>query len=61
MPKQKIETIQVGKIHGDKQEVRVNDKLYEFKWSLSPNTIIEKLSNIYEFDWESIKEVEERW
>lgn len=61
MPKEKVESIVVGKIHGDKQEVYINGNYHEYKWDLSPYDIIDILSEFYDFSSQDEKDLEVLW
>ena len=59
--KKKVESIYVGKIHGDMQEVFINGNYHEYDIHMSPYTVLDELSKYYDFDSVSEEELEELW
>ena len=59
--KEKVKTIEIKAMNGDRQDIVINNKPFTFSIYLSPNDVIEKLSNVFEFSYQDIKDVESMW
>ena len=61
MFKPKVETIYVGKIHGNMQEVFINGEYHEYCIHKSPCAILSDLSQYYDFSYQDEKDLEVLW
>lgn len=61
MPKPKVETIHLGLIYGDYQELFINGNKHSFNIYWSPMNVLEELERYYDFSYLDRKDLEVMW
>ena len=57
MPKPKVNSIQVGAMYGDWQEIFINGNQHAFNIYWTPATVLEELEKHYDFDYLDRKDI----
>lgn len=61
MPKPKVESICIGKMYGEKQEIFINGNCHEYSIYRHENEILNELFKYYDFSYQDEKDFEVMW